>query len=201
MPQSVTLSPTHPLTHSPQLPLDLGTVAEMETPCAWEIDDFSPWDKFLWEWRLTGVAIGCHPLAYLREQLACHHVMTTHEAMQQPHGTRVTVAGLNLRPHRPPTRSGRVVLFTTIEDETEYLQATCVNAALDQYAAVFLLSPAVIVRGILQRKGVGASLLVEKAKALRLAEFTSAPAVYPLPGTRPPLPVATGAPARVLALV
>ena len=73
---------------------------------------------------------------------------------------------LNLRPHRPPTRSGRVALFTTIEDETEYLQATCVNEALDQYAAVFLLSPAVVVRGILQRKGVGASLLVEKAKPL-----------------------------------
>ncbi len=180
---------TDPQPPSPNPQLDLGSAAEIDTPCAWDIEDFSPWDKFLWEWRLTGVAIGCHPLAYLRDQLAKHNVMTTHEAMQQPHGTRVTVAGLNLRPHRPPTRSGRVVLYTTIEDETEYLQASCSNEALDRYASVFLLSPAVVVRGILQRKGVGANLFVEKAKPLRLAEFATPPPAYPAPGTQGAVPI------------
>ena len=38
--------------------------------------------------------------------------------------------------------------------------------ALDQYASVFLLSPVVVVRGILLRKGARASLLVEKALTL-----------------------------------
>jgi hypothetical protein len=81
------------------------------------------------------------------------------------------------------------VLFTTNEDETDFLQATCVKDALEQFASVFLLSPAVVVRGIIQRKGTGASLLVEKAKTLRLAEFSAPPPVYPALGTRAAVPV------------
>ena len=92
------------------------------------------------------------------------------------------------RPYRPPTRSGRIVHFTTIEDESDYIHATVVKEALDQFALVFLLSPAIIIRGILQRKGVGAGILVEKAKPLRLAEFTAPPPVYPAPGTSASLP-------------
>ena len=45
------------------------------------------------------------------------------------------------------------------------------------------------VRGILQRKGVGASLLVEQAKPLRLAEFSAPPPVYPVSGTQGAVPM------------
>ena len=65
--------------------------------------------------------------------------------------------------------------------ESDYLQATVVKEALDQYASVFLISPVVIVRGVLLRKGAGASLLVEKAKTPRLIEFCAPTPVYPSP--------------------
>jgi error-prone DNA polymerase len=138
------------------------------TPSADDIDDFTSWEKFVWTWRITGVCADCHPFAHLREHLTRLGVMPTHEAMQQRPGVRVMVAGLNIRPHRPPTRSGRTVLFTMLEDEMGILQITCVGEALEKYTAVFLLSPAVVVSGKIERKGTGASLLVEEARALRV---------------------------------
>lgn len=156
-----------------QTSLALGTAATLATPCAWEIEDFTPYEKFQWEWRITGVAANCHPFAYVRETLSRFRILTTYEASRQKPHTRVTVAGLNLRPHRPPTRAGRTVLFTTIEDETDYLQATCVGEALAAYTPVFLLSPMVIVRGTIERKGAGAFIMVEKAKPLRMQDYRS----------------------------
>ena len=148
-----------------------------ETPIA-NIEDFSLWEAFLWTWRITGVCADCHPVAHIREQLTRWRVLPTHEAEKQKDGTRITVAGLNLRPHRPPTRSGRSVLFTTVEDEFGFIQCVCMGRALEECTPVFLLSPAVIVRGIVERRGTGMSLRVEKVKSLALHEI-----VLPFPYT------------------
>jgi len=94
--------------------------------------------------------------------------------MQAKHGTRVTVAGLNIRPHRPPTRSGEPVVFTLIEDESGLLHATVVGEAIETCTGIFLTSPAVIVHGVVRRQGRGTVLLVEKVKPLRMAEMTAA---------------------------
>ena len=58
---------------------------------------------------------------YLRARLAEQGVRTCNDAMAQDDGKYVTVAGMNIRPHRPPTRSGHPVLFTSLEDETDLL--------------------------------------------------------------------------------
>jgi error-prone DNA polymerase len=150
-----------------QAVLLMGTAFEYETPCATTLADFTPYEKLQWEWRITGVASSCHPFAYLRESLNRSGILTAYEANHLPPGARATVAGLNLRPHRPPTRSGRSVLFSTVEDETDFVQVICSGEALQICTPVFLLSPVVIVRGVIERKGRGASLAVEKAKAFR----------------------------------
>lgn len=102
-----------------------------------------------------------------------HHQFTilliTREAEQQKHGARVTVAGINIRLYRPPTRSGRSVLFSTIEDEFGFVQVVCVGDALEACTPVFLLSPVVIVRGVIERRGTGVSLRVERVKPLHLS--------------------------------
>ncbi|MCC6728431.1 MAG: DNA polymerase III subunit alpha [Chthonomonadales bacterium] len=151
--------------------LALGSPRFMQTPIARDLDDFGPWENYLWSWRITGVCAGSHVFAYLRDTLACWNIQTAYEANRQRHGTRVTVAGLNIRPHRPPTRSGEPVIFTLIEDETEMLQATCAGAAIETCTPVFLTAPAVVVRGVIARRGSGATLQVEKARPLRMREL------------------------------
>lgn len=157
-------------TQGEQTALAFGHYASLRTPIADDIPEFSAWDAFLWEWRLTGVAPNCHPFAHFREALRREGVLTCHEAQSLPPNTPVTVAGLNLRPHRPPTRSGRSVLFTSIEDETDILQTVCLGEPLEACTPVFLLSPAVKVTGQLQRRGTGASLLVERVVPFTMQE-------------------------------
>ncbi len=151
--------------------LDYGPVTDIRTPVDEEIDDFSVWDKFLWTWRITGVCAECHVFAYLRDSLSRYNVKTIYEAQQARSGARITVAGLNVRPHRPPTRSGEPILFTLIEDETGLLQTTCAGAAIENCTEVFVTSPAVVARGTIQRRGTGVTFVVERAKPLVMADF------------------------------
>ncbi len=83
---------------------------------------------------------------------------------------RVRVGGINVRPHRPPTRSGEPVLFATLEDEVDILQVTVSGDAIDRCTAVFLVSPAIIVEGTI-RKGRAVSLAVERALTLKRVSF------------------------------
>ena len=124
---------------------------------------------------MTGVTAQTHALSYLRESLARKGVMTTYEAVRQRQGTRVMAAGINVRPHRPPTKSGEPILFTSIEDETGFLEATVVGQAIVDTTETFLTSSLVLVRGTIQRVGRGAYLKVEKAKPLRMTDFLSEP--------------------------
>lgn len=156
------------------LRLALPVAGADHTPVAWDIDDFSDWDKMTWEWRILGITTSCHPFAHMREYLRARGVMTCHAAMQCKAGTVVTVAGLNLRPHRPPSKSGGRHLFTTLEDETAYLQAAFYGAAVEQCIATILLSPKVIARGRIKRVGLGASLEVDKVRPLNLTHLVRA---------------------------
>ena len=151
--------------------LHLGSARGLATPINWDIEDFSPWDKFLWTWRITGVCAECHVFAYLREELKRNGIMTAYEAMLQKHGKRVKVAGLNIRPHRPHTVSGNPVLFSIVEDETEMLQVSVLGDAIWETTTVFLTSPAVLVEGTIERRGKGSSLMLEKAQPLRMQDF------------------------------
>jgi error-prone DNA polymerase len=144
-------------------------VAEVATPCADGIAEFSPWRRLAWEWRLTGVCAQVHPFALLRPRLAARGVLSVVEARECKEGEQVTVAGLNLRPHRPPTKSGAVVLYTEVEDETSHpLQVICLGDALDRCTATILLSPAVLAEGIVERRR-GIALRLESVRPLRLS--------------------------------
>jgi error-prone DNA polymerase len=170
--QTLDLASTYRAARDPnQHAFDLGGVRDMRTPTVWEATDFSPWEKYLWSWRITSVCAECHVFAHLRETISARGVLSAYDALRQPHGARVRVAGLNIRPHRPPTRSGNPVLFVTIEDETDIVQAICTGDAIDRCTSTFLLAPAVIVEGIIERKGRGMMLQVERVAPLLMSKL------------------------------
>jgi error-prone DNA polymerase len=152
--------------------LALGNAALVPTPTAWDISDFSPWDKFVWAWRITGICADCHAMAYMRDYLDRRRVLRTAEVTGKSRGARVRVAGINVRPHRPPTRSGEPVLFAQVEDETGLLPVTVAGEAIDRCTATFLTAPAVLVEGIVEKRGRGTALLVERAAPLALRDAT-----------------------------
>ncbi|HOJ22114.1 MAG TPA: hypothetical protein PLU39_16085 [Armatimonadota bacterium] len=75
-------------------------------------------------------------MAYYREELRRHHVLSTAEAHAMPAGAVINVAGLAIRPHRPPTRSGRTVVFFSLEDEHGMLDITTFEDVYQRYGKV-----------------------------------------------------------------
>ncbi len=158
---------------SHQQRLELGQ--SYDTPCAWELDDLSPWDKTMWEWRITGICASSHPLAWMRESLAEQGILTAADAAQQPHGSIVRVAGLNIRPHRPPKKGGGRHLFNTVEDESDILQCAYYDEdVINRCTPVILLSPAIIVTGVVKRVGPGINFEVNDAEPLVVRSLVEA---------------------------
>src|SRR5204862_7817829 len=68
---------------------------------------------------------------------------------QVPDKTRVLVGGIVTRRQRPATARG--VTFVNLEDETGMLNVTCAPALWARYRKVARTSPALLVRGMLER--------------------------------------------------
>jgi error-prone DNA polymerase len=79
----------------------------------------------------------------------------------------VRVAGLVVCPHRPPTRSGRRVLFVSLEDEFGLVDAVLFEPVYQAYGHWVLTHPVVIVEGRLQRRGRGLSVIVHRVEPYR----------------------------------
>lgn len=94
-----------------------------------------------------------HPLTGLRPRLAAHGVIKAQDLRRVPSETRVRVAGMLVIVHTPPTRSGRRVMFITMEDETGLLDVAAFPEAQKGDARSILTSEVITVEGILQRRG------------------------------------------------
>ncbi len=94
-----------------------------------------------------------HPLTGLRPRLAAHGVIKAQDLRRVPSESRVRVAGILVIVHTPPTRSGRRVMFITMEDETGLLDVVAFPEAQKDHARSILTSEVITVEGILQRQG------------------------------------------------
>jgi error-prone DNA polymerase len=84
---------------------------------AGDVDDFSAFEKARFELALTGLTFSGHPISFLRDRLSKQGVIKSSQLEQRPDGEKILVAGLRVVLHTPPTRSGRRVVFITLEDE------------------------------------------------------------------------------------
>lgn len=106
-----------------------------------------------------------HPLEGLRPLLAAQGIVTAKELRRIPSNSRVRVTGILVIVHTPPTRSGKRVMFITMEDETGLLDLVMFPKAQKDFAHAILTSEVVTVEGKLQRqgeKGQSISIVLEK---------------------------------------
>jgi error-prone DNA polymerase len=71
------------------------------------------------DYRSSGLTLGRHPLALLREQLDASQIVTSQQLGDLPNGRGVRVAGIVTARQRPQSAGG--VMFITLEDETGYV--------------------------------------------------------------------------------
>ncbi|WPD19807.1 DNA polymerase III subunit alpha [Thermaerobacter composti] len=139
------------------------------------VADFPELEKWAMEREVLGIDVHRrHLLAMLREVLDAQGYRAAAAIRHLPAGAPVRAAGIPVRPHRPPTRSGRVIVFLSLEDETGLVDVTVFEAVYQRYGRWIFTDPPVplAVEGVLQdRDGARAVLahrVIPLAAALRL---------------------------------
>ena len=114
-------------------------------PTAWETLAADLWS--------TGVSPGDHPVAHLRSALAARGALSSADLRTAESGRRVEVAGLVTHRQRPATASG--ITFLNLEDEHGLVNVICSMGVWGRYRRVVRDSPALVVRGMLERSEEG----------------------------------------------
>ncbi|MDI6823005.1 MAG: DNA polymerase III subunit alpha [Bacillota bacterium] len=124
------------------------------------VADFTPLEKLAWEHDLLGFGVSGHLMGHLRPYLQKHGYRSSREVATLAEGSRVKVAGLAVRPHRPPTRSGRIVVFLSLEDEFGLVDVTVFENVYRRYGVHIFgeAVPPLAAEGIVQRRGRAVSV-------------------------------------------
>ncbi len=118
--------------------------------------------------EVMSMSVNCHahPLTSLRNVLRKQNVVMSRDLRRIPRGSTVRVSGILILVHTPPTKSGKRVMFLTLEDETGLFDVVVFSKAQSRFAKLILTSEVLTIEGRLQRKGPGGlsiSIVMEKA--------------------------------------
>lgn len=127
-----------------------GTTVAVQPPLFADQSSYERLSADLWS---TGVSIDDHPMTHFRSALRERGVLTSAELQQHEVGRRIEVAGLVTHRQRPVTAGG--VTFVNLEDESGLVNVVCSTGVWNRYRRVARDSPALIIRGILERSAEG----------------------------------------------
>ena len=138
--------------------LDRSSIAE--TPAV--LAPPSEGEDIVADYASLGLSLGRHPLALLRERLACQRMATAAELKSLPHGRPARVTGLVTGRQRPGTASG--VTFVTLEDETGMINVIVWNDLAERQRRELLRSSLLTVYGTLEREGEVVHLIASRLR-------------------------------------
>ncbi|UGS27065.1 error-prone DNA polymerase [Microbacterium resistens] len=115
----------------------------------------------------TGVSTDDHPMAHFRVGLDERGVLSSDQLRTHETGRRIEVAGLVTHRQRPATAGG--MTFLNLEDEHGLVNVICSQGVWTRYRRIARESPALIVRGILERSPEGViNVLADAFEDLRV---------------------------------
>ena len=123
-------------------------------------------EKTIREAMSMSVYCHAHPLTSLRNIFRKQNVVTSSNLRRIPSGATVRVSGMLILVHTPPTKSGKRVMFLTLEDEMGLFEVVVFAKAQDRFARIILTSEVLTLEGRLQRQGptgLAISVIMEKA--------------------------------------
>ncbi|MGP6178160.1 error-prone DNA polymerase [Microbacterium sp. A196] len=127
-----------------------GTTVSVQPPL---FTDQSSYERLTADLSTTGVSIDDHPMTHFRTALDERGVITAAQLRDHEVGRRIEVAGLVTHRQRPATAAG--VTFLNLEDEHGLVNVVCSTGVWARYRHIARESPALIVRGILERSPEG----------------------------------------------
>jgi error-prone DNA polymerase len=145
-----------------QLALDLGDAPEQTTSSG--LPEMSPTERTRAELDVLGLDVSGHVLDAYQPLLQVLGVTPARDLLGCRNGQQVLVAGVKVATQTPPVRSGRRVVFVTLDDSTGPADATFFEDAQVGYATTLFHSWLLLVRGEVRRTGPrGVSLLAKGA--------------------------------------
>jgi error-prone DNA polymerase len=116
------------------------------------------------DYAATGLTLGRHPLAILRQRLEGMRLHTAQEVANARHGQWIRTSGIVTCRQRPATASG--VLFVTLEDETGYVNLVVWSDLVERNRRSILGSRLLAVGGQVQKQGIVVHVLARKFEDL-----------------------------------
>jgi error-prone DNA polymerase len=134
-----------------------------------KLPDYTPEEKLFKEYELLRINPGRHFMEFWREQYLLPGILHSKDINNIPDGETVTVGGMVIRPHRPPTKSGKTVVFLSLEDECGLVDITVFENIYQQYGNLLFSGkrPPLAITGTVQRRGQGLSVIAHKLEDLR----------------------------------
>ena len=116
----------------------------------------------------TGISPDDHPIHYVRAALTARGALSAEALKTTESGRRIEIGGVVTHRQRPATASG--ITFMNIEDETGLINVICSVGMWSRYRRIARDSPALIVRGILERSAEGVTnLLADRLENLPMS--------------------------------
>jgi error-prone DNA polymerase len=120
------------------------------------------------ELKYTGMDISAHQIERFQEMLDDLGVVRASELVGLRSNTEVLVAGVRVATQTPPMRSGKRVVFISLDDGTGCADATFFDEAQRRCSSLLFQNRLLLISGKTRRTGVrGVSVLAENAWDLR----------------------------------
>jgi error-prone DNA polymerase len=134
-----------------QLSLDLGDAPEQTRASG--LPEMSSAERVRAELDVLGLDVSSHVMEAYAPFLAELGVTRARDLLDCRSRQEVLVAGVKVATQTPPVRSGRRVIFVTLDDATGPLDATFFEDAQVGYAATVFHSWLMVIRGLVRRTG------------------------------------------------
>jgi error-prone DNA polymerase len=140
-----------------------GVVTGVEAPPLPGMESIDETNADLWS---TGMSASRHPTEFVRATLSARGAVTAEALRKLAHRTVVEVGGIVTHRQQPETSKG--VVFINLEDETGLVNVVCTPDVWKRFRKVARTSPALIVRGMLERQQGVTNLLAHRIEPLDL---------------------------------
>ncbi|WP_029433721.1 DNA polymerase III subunit alpha [Blastococcus sp. URHD0036] len=134
-----------------------GTGEPEETALGWAagsgLPEFTDAELVRAELEVLGLDASRHVVDFYRRFLSAIGAVPAGELLGCRSGSEVLVAGVKVATQTPPIRSGRRVVFVTLDDGTGCTDSTFFEDVQGPYAATVFHSWLLVIRGVLRRTG------------------------------------------------
>ena len=163
---------------SVQLTLELGDEPGRPGERATGLPEMTTLERMRAELEILGLDVSQHAVTPYASLLDALGVTRSRDLLRRRSRSELLVAGVKVATQTPPIRSGRRVVFLTLDDGTGPVDATFFEDAQGPYAATVFSSWLLLVRGELRRTG-------RRGVSLRATGAWDLPALHAAVATRP----------------